>query len=446
MLQENAWRKLPKDLLIDEDFSYVESILPKEYAYAPYMFYVAALRKADDNGIFDVEDFVIFARLMRVDDIQIVKEVLNALIRRKVIYREGESTLCGFWHWEHGEGSSKPRPIAERRAIVKQRIEAQSKEKKSLLFSTGPANAQKAPETTVMEAENSTAAGDFLCPENDKNAQIVVKNKMDDKNSQSVGEKNPDRKKEREKESEIKTIQDKERTHTQEGFTSSGLIESPPLVKPEEKEAVANKDFDKMEKVDKQPNDSTCNQEASSLAEMALQNSQDSDEETKALVVSKLTKFFVKNCYGYNERQGSHSVQKLAKKIIELEDTNNPADTLCDILCQEFKRMHDGNGNLQYWKDIPLRPDMMNKPNVWAHLMSYAGRLLQTQKITDEFTQAAEKAKADAQAEQNAVSVELNNEYLKYNIAPDDPNRVAMLLQAKANAQAEKEESEIDIF
>ena len=68
MLNDNSWRKLPRDLLTDEDFRWVENQLPNYLKFAPYMFYIAALRKADYDGMFDIEDGTLFAQLMRIEN------------------------------------------------------------------------------------------------------------------------------------------------------------------------------------------------------------------------------------------------------------------------------------------------------------------------------------------------------------------------------------------
>ena len=77
MLRDVYWRQYPIDLLNDEKMGYIESQMPAGYEYAPYMFYITALKLADDDGIFALDDGVIFARLMRVKDIELVYAVAN---------------------------------------------------------------------------------------------------------------------------------------------------------------------------------------------------------------------------------------------------------------------------------------------------------------------------------------------------------------------------------
>lgn len=469
MLTEGAWRKLPKDLLVDEDFAYVESLVPKEYAYAPYMFFIAALRKADDNGIFDVEDFVIFARLMRVPDIEIVKTIVNGLIKRRIIYREGESTLCGFWMWEHGE-DKKVRPLSERRALVREMIKNKENERKSTQFATGSTRPeqtkqaekcndtpQKAPETNLKNYITPAQDSISFCPQNDKNGENVTKKIDGDKIGENVTKKNET---EREKERKIdKSIQEeKERTHTleqrterkteKEELTGSGQLVSPPPVNSEQTEAVAEDLTEKeVSEIEKENDSQLCNN-VESLAEEALNTAQENDEETKKLVDKKLTRFFVKNCYGYDAKQGAHSIRKLVQMIMNISDKINPADTVADILCNEFKHLSETGGPNGYWKDIPLLPSNMCKNNVWAYLMSYAGKILAAKEASNKFFQEEQKALEEAKKECAAVGDVIEAEYLKYNIKIDDPQKALKLIRAKAAEQHQKKENveTVDIF
>ena len=468
MLTEGAWRKLPKDLLVDEDFAYVESLLPPEYSYAPYMLYISALRKADDNGIFDVEDMVIFARLMRVPNTEIVKTTLNGFFQRKIFFREGLSTICGFRQWEHGEGSNKPRTLQDRRRIVQDKIKEKENEKKSSMFatdSTRPEQTQNAPAENCNDNPQEQKTQSFdelsLCPENDKNAENVTKNIYGDKIGENVTKKNEtERKKERE--TRNTTQEEKERTHTleqreerkteKEGITGSGQNASPPPVIPEDKEAVAVESQEQQDLQDSKETVITADS-VESLAEAALNITQNEvDEKKEALVAQKLTKFFVKNCYGYDKKQGAHSVNKLAERICKVSDEMNPADSVCDVLCNEFKRLSETGGPNGYWKDIPLLPSNMVKNNVWAYLMSYAGKILATNRADNQFIQEERAARQAAVKEKSLVGDTMEQQFLKYNINPEDPGRYELLLRAKSAEQkaqnAEKQESSevTDIF
>ena len=50
MLRDVYWRQYPIDLLSDDKMTYIESFMPEEYKYAPYMFYITALKIDDYCG------------------------------------------------------------------------------------------------------------------------------------------------------------------------------------------------------------------------------------------------------------------------------------------------------------------------------------------------------------------------------------------------------------
>ena len=82
-LNELAWRKFPRDTMKNEELDYVSFLLGKELAAAPFLFFTTAYCKADDDGVIDVGDGVIFARLMRLGTPQDVIKVANMLEERK---------------------------------------------------------------------------------------------------------------------------------------------------------------------------------------------------------------------------------------------------------------------------------------------------------------------------------------------------------------------------
>lgn len=209
MLSDVAWRKMPTDLLTNENMTYIESQMPKGFEYAPFMFYQAALKKADNDGIFDIEDGVIFARLMRVPSPAIVFKIVNLMGHRRMIYRESTSTLCYLADWEYTGGKS--RTLSERRAIVQQKIrEMESMPKAAEL------RAKQEEELPPFEPFAGQSADD------DKNAKNVVKNTMDDKNA--VNCRNVEREKDREIEREIHTQRDRESVREEERIGASAEI------------------------------------------------------------------------------------------------------------------------------------------------------------------------------------------------------------------------------
>lgn len=484
MLNTAAWKKLPTDLLTDEDFFNVEKHLPPEYAFAPYMFYITALRKADEDGMFDLDDGVIFAQLMRVDKPSIVFKIANMLRKRRIIYRVREdSCICGFCNWEYN-AKDPPRTMEQRRQIVLKMIESKQQaitadfevkdfemieEKKQAVTADFPTGSMRPDETTACEqteerqneapkssgsnAQEMAQRDDFFCPENDKIAKNVAKNILDDKNRKNVvnGEET-ERKKDLEEQKENIRQEIKE-THTQEEkdktekeqFCSAGPFDSPAEQNCEEKQqpwADKEPQEELTEQETKTSGETVCSGNTSELAEQALQAASASGENIENADVSGyLNEFFAKNCYGYKPQNAAGAIKALESKIKELSDEINPPDVIAGVLCSEFLRMHEGKRG-EYWYDIPLLPSNMIKPNVWAVLMQHAGKILASKQADNKFIQAEMKAQKEAEADRKAVYDESEAELLKYNISPDDPARIAKLLGAKAKEQREMRELE----
>ncbi|MBO7712188.1 MAG: hypothetical protein J6S85_01395, partial [Methanobrevibacter sp.] len=249
MLRDVYWRKFPIDLLNDDKMTYIESLMPEKYKYAPYMFYITALKMADDNGIFDLEDGVIFARLMRVKDIDIVFECADLMIARKIIYRLfDDSNYCGLVDWEY-PGNQKNKTLEQRRQIVAMQIEEAEKknhsEKKFRCVGTRndvPQSESCAgqyndiPQATERNSAPQNSV--FSCPENDKIGENVAQNRMDDKIGENVAPYRENRK-DREREQKEKETEQKEQKEKREQIFCSGLSEPTQNICEKKRAAVA---------------------------------------------------------------------------------------------------------------------------------------------------------------------------------------------------------------
>ena len=63
MLRDVYWRQYPIDLLTDEKMMAIECKMPAGLEYAPYMFYITALKLANNDGVFNLDDAEIIAVL-----------------------------------------------------------------------------------------------------------------------------------------------------------------------------------------------------------------------------------------------------------------------------------------------------------------------------------------------------------------------------------------------
>lgn len=463
MLRDVYWRQYPIDLLNDEKMGYIESQMPAGYEYAPYMYYITALKLADDDGIYDLDDGIIFARLMRVKNPELVFFVTNLMRQYKIIYRlSDESNLCGIVDWTYSD--KKKRTLAERKqaaanAIERERAKSMSTKDFSPAGCAGkcndipqstacagkcndiPQSPENNPQCDAASAPVQAQSAVFFMPDDDKNRKNVVINADDDKTGENVTDIQTDS-----TDNTNNTVQEVQ-THTHIQQTPACVPNMGPTagVCPDSIPAVA--DIQNSETDNETHNEqAACSDEITQLAEQAMSIAGNS-EKTKSAVCKKLEDFFVKFCYGYDKKHGRHSVVKIADRICKLADDKNPADCICDILCKEFKKMNEtGSGN-PYWKGIALLPSNMLKDSVWSYLMGFAGRILAKQSKDNAFLREAEKYKADAEKERNNVADFLNEEYRKYGIDPEDPDRVQKMLIAKnAEQNGKQEEPSYDVF
>lgn len=467
MLRDVYWRQYPIDLLNDEKMGYIESQMPAGYEYAPYMFYITALKLADDNGIFDLEDGVIFARLMRVKNIQHVFAIANLMRKYKIIYRlSDDSQLCGIVDWTYSD--KKKRTLAERKQAAANAIErerAKSMSTKDFVptgcagkhndvpqstacvgkcndIPQGPETAEPVPAQNAPEPAPSAV---FFMPEDDKISKNVVINADDDKIAKNVTDIQTD--------STNNTVQEVQTyTHTQQQTPAYGPMEGPPAdVCQNSIPAVADTQNSETE-------NQTESEHANSsgdivmLAEQAMSQGERITEKKDTALLEYLHDFFVKNCYGYKPKQSAKKIEELAEKILEVSDNMNPPVDVAAVLCGEYKKMVEG-ARSDYWKGQPLLPAYMIKPRCWMELMQYAGKILATKSQSNSFFMAMEKAKQQAQADADEVSQKIDEDYAKYGIDPNAASATMELLRRrnldlKAEEQKEPEELEIpeDLF
>ncbi len=459
MLRDVYWRQYPIDLLNDEKMGYIESQMPAGYEYAPYMYYITALKLADDDGIYDLDDGIIFARLMRVENVQIVFDVTNLMRKYKIIYRlSDDSQLCGIVDWTYSD--KKKRTLAERKQAAANAIErerAKSMSTKDFVPTGCAGKCNDIPQSTacvgkcndipqgpannpVCEAADATVPAQsavFFMPEDDKNRKNVVINADDDKSGENVTDIQTD--------STNNTVQEVHtNTHTQQQATGYGPIEGPPPAACQNSiPAVADIQNSETENQtdSKQANPSG---DISMLADEAISNNSEESEKQNTALFDYLNNFFVKNCYGYKPKQSAKAISELSQRILEVSDEMNPAVEVAAVLCGEYKKMVDGQRS-DYWRGQPVLPAYMIKPRCWMELMQYAGKILATKRNQSKFDKAMAEAKARAEADSAEIEQWIYSEYEKYGIDPESPAAQAELLRAKNQEQKKPEEEPAEI-
>ena len=450
MLRDVYWRQYPIDLLNDEKMGYIESQMPAGYEYAPYMYYITALKLADDDGIYDLDDGIIFARLMRVKDTQLVFDVTNLMRKYKIIYRlSDDSNLCGIVEWTYPD--KKKRTLAERKqaavnAIERERARSISTKDFGPAGCAGkcndipqstacagkcndiPQGPENNPQVPAAAASDPAQSAVFFMPDDDKNRKNVVINADDDKSGENVTDIHTD--------SANNTVQEVHtNTHIQQA-TGYGPIEGPPPAACQNSiPAIADTQNSNTE-IQTENQDANPSGDISMLADEAMMQNQEGTKKQDTALFDYLNDFFVKNCYGYKPKQSAKAIQDLSARIQELSDEMNPAVEVAAVLCGEYKKMTEGQRS-DYWRGQPVLPAYMIKPRCWMELMQYAGKILATKKNQSKFEKAMAEAKAKAEADRDEIKQWIDSEYEKYGINPESPAATAELIRAKSLEQTE---------
>lgn len=450
MLRDVYWRQYPIDLLNDEKMGYIESQMSAGYEYAPYMYYITALKLADDDGIYDLDDGIIFARLMRVNDIQLVFDVTNLMRKYKIIYRlSDDSQLCGIVDWTYSD--KKKRTLAERKQAAANAIErerAKSMSTKDFIPAGCAGKCNDIPQSEACAGKcNDIPQGPgnkpqceaqppavFFMPEDDKNRKNVVINADDDKNAENVTDIQTN--------STDNTVQEEHtNTHTQQQTPACGPNLGPTAsVCQDSIPAVADTQNSETEK-QTDNKDAASSGDITMLAQQAMSIASGETEKKDTALFDYLNDFFVKNCYGYKPKQSASAIQRLAAEVNKLSDEVNPAVEVAAVLCGEYKKMCDG-ARSDYWKGQPILPAYMIKPRCWMELLQYAGKILATKTNQNKFAQAMAEAREKVNAEREDVEQWMNEEYAKYGIDPASSTAQIELIRAKNLEQKNQQQEE----
>ena len=419
---EMTWRKLPRTIMTDPNMDYISSCMPKGYEAAPYMFYVVAMTIADDDGIFDLEDGIIFSRLMRVGDPSLVIKIANLMLQRKIISRAGLTTKCMLSDWGYSIKTT-PRTLEDRRKIVQKQIEAENKTRSVTFTPEQLDNSNEEPIFLDLDSESRPSSDDFFMSENDKNAKNVVKNIYDDKNAENVVKKNQTEKIREDKNREIEHTQNRLDTERSSSDAS---------------EAVYAAQIDEQIETELEEQwDGTETQAQGDIADLVKEALTDEDmvqiSEKKTSLFGVFEGFFVKNCLGFNVNASRQAINMLVNRVLALEDAKNPANIIASVLLSQAKKLTETEG---YYHGIPLTPEELLKPGMYKHVLAATSRiLLASTPPTPAWMQQLDVEAEQIKQEKAAVGDGFMNEYIKYNIDPTAPNRVELLIRAK-NAQS----------
>lgn len=433
---EQLWRKLPTSLIRDEDMDLIADQLPEDLKAAPYMFYLTALCKADNDGIFDLEDGVIFARLMRLGSPAIVFQIANLMMKRKIILRAGNTTRCMLCNWDYSPNAKEaPRTMDQRRAIVARKIEEEQRQLKTFEFKVQEAAVTADfPASTLFHTSNhndgqiaaavaaatmiNNVFGDqpanFLCADDDKNAENVVEKTQTERKIERLDTERID-------------------THTQtnsEIDTQKLALQAigEPALRASTEEYTQKLQITEIEQENSQTTDG-CMTTGFEPGEIESVQEKANGGEINTAVLNVLDQFFTKNNLAFSKTANYAERMALCNRIQALGDNRNPPEIVASVMLGQFKKLSEEDG---YFKNMALTPQQLLTPGTYRSVLAAASKILLADKPTENWIKQQEKYAQEVEAEK-AVGNVFDGEYLKYNIDPHDPQRAIKLMQIKAN-------------
>jgi len=175
------WRKFPRNCIRDEKLDYIAYKLGPEKGCLALLFYTVAYCSADDDGVFDIDDGIIFSRQMHFGSPEDVQTVADLMEERKLITRLCPKSTKYILDWWIPVDQTVVRraPSAEER-----RCEVLSKLRSELEVKSAADSMAR-----QKRSRPATTEPPFFSPENDKKQESVVQKNLNDTFQKNVVQK-----------------------------------------------------------------------------------------------------------------------------------------------------------------------------------------------------------------------------------------------------------------
>lgn len=443
-IDDLPWRKFPRDAISNVKIRFIQKQLPQHLKHCALLFFTTAYCLADDYGAFDLEDGLVFADTMDIDnpdDIFLIAELFGA---RGVMEKVNERVyVINDWDMPNRDRQYRtPLTAAQRREAVQASLKTEVPEEK-------PPSASK----TAAQKKKNVAT---------KSEKMSLHGECSDKKQESVATQ-----RDRQREERVHTDNtDKTDRHTHEmaalaqaalsahsapcgGTQAAAQTESgePRKETGEEKHGERHAEDEKIgaEKKNVPPEKNNETLKIPTVGKGGTDRAGElcycDDIPSYVATVDVLSDFFLKNNpKGYPDRQNEqNSIIKLAQRIVILRDKDNTAEIIAANFCRCFKKLTEQH---QYYKDMALLPSNLLKPGAFSVVFGEVGRILKPKGV--DWQKRYDKMVTESLEEREVYGDTGGNdgEYKKYGIAPDDPERFIKLLHAQKAAVPEKNTQE----
>ncbi|MCQ2242112.1 hypothetical protein [Treponema sp.] len=453
-MAELAWRKFPVSTIRNEYLDFISDCLPDELATAPYMFYMTMICTCDDEGVFDIEDGVIWSRMMKVKNPEAVLKVATLMAQRRIIMQilPGSSKfMITDWEAPDRKGyAAKTKTAEERRQIIAQKIEAEQRQRTLQAapefpepYPFPPAEqpaptfqaASQAPVVDFDTMRSMRARNDaFFCSLNDKNAQNVVNTEREREERDTldrVEEIHTHTQETRQTEDTIET----EREET-EATQPAGCLEHPSGSVAEEKQEERPEENSQ----NTIPVSNSVSVEEHAPNESAEQVKRNKEEAAFQGAYPELKEvadgFFVRNSMLFNKEMDSGKVEEICRRVFALRTDKNSAKIILQTLLKQFQLAATTKGN--FFNGCAITPQFLLLQNTWEKMLQRVSALLLTHgESKDKWHGQMVSAPSEVERAKNAEEVEndIRRQCKELGIDPDDPNRIEKLCIKTAEAK-----------
>ena len=436
------WAKIPTDLLENKAMIQAEKELGEELRAAPVLLYLAGATKADEDGIFDIGDGREFAALIKSKSPETVSQVISVMVKYRIFAHVPKSTIYLFAEWEYStrqNGKALKTRFAIAGELWKKKLEEDTFFCPQLtkIDTLGKNVADTSAECSntiqprVNECFNTIQAGENAVPQI-RREQI----RTDETRAEQI-------KAEVEKttHTRVEGVEGEISPAACESITDSPAAGSESNADSQKTETTEDKLMEipdwsivpETESSDETPSADDTDRETGDAISVPRNG-----EKNRGEVVEVLNKFFAENNVSYNVAKGLKTVEAIAGEILLGAQTEQQACDLAKKICIEFKAMHDAPEG-DRWRNIPLFPAYMAKEAVWAQLLSRVSRIYGTPKEPRKLgvVEQAQKDYEEYMAEREELGNQLDAEYIRNGIDPDDPARAQKLFAIRMKCKSE---------
>lgn len=436
------WAKIPTDLLENKAMIQAEKELGEELRAAPVLLYLAGATKADEDGIFDIGDGREFAALIKSKSPETVSQVISVMVKYRIFAHVPKSTIYLFAEWEYStrqNGKALKTRFAIAGELWKKKLEEDTFFCPQLtkIDTLGKNVADTSAECSntiqprVNECFNTIQAGENAVPQI-RREQI----RTDETRAEQI-------KAEVEKttHTRVEGVEGEIPPAACESITDSPAAGSESNSNSQKTETTEDKLMEipdwsivpETESSDETPSADDIDRETGDAISVP-----GNGEKNRGEVVEVLNKFFAENNVSYNVAKGLKTVEAIAGEILLGAQTEQQACDLAKKICIEFKAMHDAPEG-DRWRNIPLFPAYMAKEAVWAQLLSRVSRIYGTPKEPRKLgvVEQAQKDYEEYMAEREELGNQLDAEYIRNGIDPDDPARAQKLFAIRMKCKSE---------